>query len=75
MNFMERELGEAFEENELVVTCCISGCHMHRLKHWEKGVWIYFEKKEYWNYTHSYCKVHHFLLEKDLEEYFLERAF
>ena len=72
---MDNELEWAFENNEFIVVCCHPDCHMHRLKHWEKGLWIWSEKREsYWNYTHSYCKTHHLLLEKDIEEHLVERV-
>ena len=72
---MDNELEWAIGNNELIVVCCHPDCHMHRLKHWEEGLWIWAEKREsYWNYTHSYCKVHHLLLEKDIEEHLMERV-
>lgn len=75
MLLKDKELKEAFKNDELVVVCCHPGCDLHRLRHWRKGVWFQYDKKDFYQpYSHSYCTTHLLVLQKDIEEHFATAA-
>lgn len=70
MNFPEIELENAFENDEIVVTCWEPGCTMHRLPNWNQEKWVVHEQqKGYRNYSHGICVWHYHLYQKEVERF------
>jgi hypothetical protein len=66
----EGELKQAFEADEIVVTCWEPGCTMHRLPHWDEKEWVSCESKEkYHRYSHGICRWHLQKYEQEVDRF------
>ena len=66
----EVELQQAFEADEIVVTCWEPGCTMHRLPHWDENEWVSCASKEkYHRSSHGICRWHLQKYEQEVDRF------